>query len=91
MNDGTAIEEEGNPFLVAAPVGDPIGVNYTPLRTEIAEGAAQVSEIVAEFDESDKIELAQNLGDVMNGRFGAVNAAEFADVPDGDVDGFIQL
>jgi hypothetical protein len=52
---------------------------------------AQISEVIAQFDESDEIELAEDLGDVMNGRFSAVNATEFADVPDGDVDGFIQF
>ena len=91
VDDGPAIEEESDAFLVSAAVVDPVGVNDPPLRAEIAKDAAEIGEVVAQFDDGDQVELAQNLGDVMNGRFGAADVAEFADVPDGNVDRLVEL
>ena len=59
VDDGAAIEEEGDTFLVPAAVVDPIGVNDPPLGAEIAKDAAEIGEVVAQLDDGDEVELAR--------------------------------
>ena len=91
MDDCAAIEGEGDRFLVSAAVIDPIGVNDAPLGAEIAKEAAQIGEVVAQFNDGDEVELAQDLRDVMNRGLGPPDFAELANVPDGDVDRLVEL
>ena len=62
-----------------------------PTRAQDGQNAPEVRQISPQFDEGHEVELAQDFRDIVNGGFGAGNLAEFANIPDGDVDGFVEL
>jgi hypothetical protein len=62
-----------------------------PTRAQDGQNATEVRKIGAQFDESYKVELAKSFRDVVNSGFRAANLPEFSDIPDGAVDGFVEL
>ena len=51
----------------------------------------EVLEIVAEFDDGDEVELADDFGNVMDGGVGTLDPSKFTDVPDGNVDDIVEF
>lgn len=90
-DDRAPVEEKGRALLVPAVVVDPVGVDELPGGAEEAHHLRHVFEVVAQLDQRDEVELVEYLGDVMECGQSARLLAELADVPDGDVDGLVEL
>ena len=88
---GSIIEQERGPFLIPAGVVHPVGVHDIPARPQDWQHAAEVRQIVPQFDEPHQIELAQDFGDKVDRRLSAFHLAEFADIPNRDINGLIEL
>ena len=89
--DGAAIEQEADALTVAAGIGHPVGIDQVPARPEDLADPAVVLEVVAQLDQADQVELAQDLGDIVDRGLGPALLAKLADVPDRDIDRFIEL
>lgn len=58
--DSATAEEERDTFVVATGVVDPVRVHDIPTRTQERQAAAEVGQIVAQFDKGDEVELSEN-------------------------------
>ncbi len=86
-----AVEQKVSVLLVPAGVLNPVGIHNVPTRPPNGQNATEVRKIVPQLDEGHEVELAQDFRDVVYGGFSAANLAEFADIPDRDVDSFGEL
>lgn len=91
VGHGAAVEKEGGAFVVAAAVVGPVGEDDLPRRSQIFHDLPQILKVVAQFDEGDEIELANDLSDVVERGVPALLLAELPDVPDSDIDGLVEL
>lgn len=89
--DGAFVVDEAETLAVAARIGDHVGIDRAPVRAENLQRAAEVGEVVAQLDDADEIELAEDFREVMNGRVGAPAFAKGADVPGGDVERLVNF
>ena len=85
------VVQVSNSFAVAARVGNHVRINGTPIWPQNFQHAPQIRQVVAQFDNANQIELAQNFRNVMNGSNRAFFLPELSDVPGSDVDGFVQF
>ena len=77
--------------MVAAKVLNRVGINDVPVGPEDRQEPLEIRQVIAKLDNTDEVELPDDLSDVMDGRFGAPLLPEFADVPGRDVQSLVEL
>lgn len=86
-----AVEQKSRAFLIAAGIVDPVRIDHVPTRPQDRQNTTQVGKIVPQLDDGYEIELTQDLRDIVNGRFRAAHLPKLADIPDRNVDRFVEL
>ncbi|MGE0324385.1 MAG: hypothetical protein AB7K71_40415 [Polyangiaceae bacterium] len=87
---GAAIVDEANALAVTARVGQIVRENDVPVRPEVAQHLAKLTQVVPQLDDGDQIEDAKNFGYVMQRRSAPRPAPKLPDVPRGNIQGLVE-